>query len=419
MLFSIQERFVLNYSVFSGIAPAYTGCMRNTSAAVVACGGLAALAVAMGIGRFAFTPLLPTMQDEFGLTLAEGGWLAAANYVGYLAGALSATLVADVARRGAIRLGLATIALSTLAMGATDSFAAWMLLRFLPGFASAWVLVCVSAWSLELLGKAGRPALGGAVYAGVGAGIAFAGVACLILIQAGGDSRAAWAVLGAAALAVALALWPVVGSDAGDSADRRAARAATAKIPEFWRLVFCHGAFGFGYIIPATFLPVMAKQTVAEPLWFGLAWPVFGAAALASTLAAARLARVIGQREVWILGNVAMGIGVLVPIGLPGLAGIAVAAICVGGTFMVNTMVGMQEARRVAGARAAELMAAMTSAFAVGQMAGPLLVGWLSRFEGGFSVALAAAAVPLFAAAWTLFMNLGKGTPWIACRRSP
>jgi MFS family permease len=304
-------------------------------------------------------------------------------------------------------------------MGATDSFAAWMVLRFLPGFASAWVLVCVSAWSLELLGKAGRPALGGAVYAGVGAGIAFAGVACLILIQAGSGSSAAWVVLGATALAVALALWPVVGSDAGDSADRRAAKAATGKIPQFWRLVFCHGAFGFGYIIPATFLPAMAKQIAAQPLWFGLAWPVFGAAALVSTLAAARLTHVIGQREVWILGNVAMGIGVLVPIALPGLAGIAIAALCVGGTFMVNTMVGMQEARRVAGARAGGLMAAMTSAFAAGQIAGPLLAGWLSRFEGGFSAALAIAALPLFAAAWILFVKLGKGSPWIACRRSP
>jgi MFS family permease len=415
MLFSIQERFVLNYSVFGRIAPAYTGLMRNTSASVVACGGLAALAVAMGIGRFAFTPLLPMMQEEFGLTLAEGGWLASANYFGYLAGALSATLVADAARRGAIRLGLVTIALSTLAMGATDSFAAWMVLRFLPGFASAWVLVCVSAWSLDLLGKAGRPALGGAVYAGVGAGIAFAGVACLILIQAGSDSSAAWAVLGAAALAVALALGPVVGSDARDSADRCAAKADTGKIPEFWRLVFCHGAFGFGYIIPATFLPVMAKQIVAEPLWFGLAWPVFGAAALISTLAAARLTDVIGQREVWILGNLAMGIGVLVPIGVPGLAGIAIAAICVGGTFMVNTMVGMQQARRVAGARAGSLMAAMTSAFAAGQIAGPLLVGWLARFESGFMAALVVAAIPLFAAAYILW----RGTPWIACRRSP
>lgn len=389
--------------------------MQHTSASVVACGGFAALALAMGIGRFAFTPVLPLMQDEFGITLAEGGWLASANYLGYLAGALSATLVADVARRGAIRLGLATIALSTLAMGATEDFAAWMVLRFLPGFASAWVLVCVSAWSLELLGKAGRPALGGAVYAGVGAGIVFAGVTCLVLIQVGSSSSAAWVVLGAASLLVALALWPVVGGDARDAADTPASKAAMAGIPEYWHLVFCHGAFGLGYIIPATFLPVMAKQVIAAPLWFGLAWPVFGVAALISTLAAARLTRVIGQREVWILGNVAMGIGVLVPLWVPGLTGIAIAAICVGGTFMVNTMAGMQEARRVAGARAGELMAAMTSAFAAGQIAGPLLVGWLARFESGFMAALVVAAIPLFAAAYILW----RGTPWIACRRSP
>lgn len=374
--------------------------MRSASPWIVACAGLAALAVAMGVGRFAFTPVLPLMQDDSGVTLAEGGWLASANYFGYLAGALSASLVADVARRGAIRVGLVTIALSTLAMGVTESFTAWMVLRFLPGFASAWVLVCVSTWALDLLGKAGRPSLGGAVYAGVGVGIVLAGVACLVLASMGSGSRSAWLVLGAAALAVAFALWPVVGSDAGGGTP--IARTSGEPIPEFWRFVFCHGAFGLGYIIPATFLPVMAKQVVAEPLWFGLAWPVFGAAAAVSTLAAARLTRVVGQRKVWILANIAMGIGVLVPIVVPGLAGIAIAAICVGGTFMVNTMVGMQEARRAAGARAGGLMAAMTSAFAAGQIAGPLLVGWLSRFEGGFTAALATAAVPLFAAAWIL-----------------
>jgi hypothetical protein len=130
-------------------------------------------------------------------------------------------------------------------------------------------------------------------------------------------------------------------------------------------------------------------------------------AALVSTLLASRASRVIGQRAVWILGNVVMALGVLVPIVLPGLAGIVVAAVCVGGTFMVNTMVGMQEARRVAGAHARRLMAAMTSAFALGQIVGPMLVSWLVRFEGGFSLALAAAAIPLLLAAVALFMNRG------------
>ena len=54
----------------------------------VAFAGLAALAVAMGIGRFAFTPMLPMMQDDAGVSLAQGGYLASANYLGYLAGAL-------------------------------------------------------------------------------------------------------------------------------------------------------------------------------------------------------------------------------------------------------------------------------------------------------------------------------------------
>jgi MFS family permease len=377
------------------------GVIEASPQAIALC-GLAALAVAMGIGRFAFTPILPALQDEFGVTLAEGSWLASANYLGYLAGALSAAASGLVTQRFAIRAGLTVIALSTVAMAAGESLALWMALRFLAGVASAWVLVYVSAWSLELLGKAGRPTLGGAVYAGVGAGIIFAGAACLILFQLGLASGAAWIVLGVAALAVTGALWSTVGSGANVQAAASAVRIAPRDIPEYWRLVFCQGAFGLGYIIPATFLPLMAKQAVADPLWFGWAWPAFGAAAVVSTAVAARLTRVLGQRRIWILGNVVMAAGVLTPIVLPGLIGIVVAAICVGGTFMVNTMAGMQEARRVAGSHARVLMAAMTSAFAVGQVAGPLLVGLLTGFQGGFAATLVLAAVPLAIAAYIL-----------------
>ena len=98
-----------------------------------------------------------------------------------------------------------------------------------------------------------------------------------------------------------------------------------------------------------------------------------------------------------------MAVGVLVPIVVPGLTGIAIAAVCVGGTFMVNTMVGLQEARRVAGVHARILMAAMTSAFAAGQIAGPLLVGAFMNVNGGFTAALVTSAIPLFLAAYTLW----------------
>ena len=368
--------------------------------------GLAALALAMGIGRFAFTPILPMMQGDLGVTVAQGGWLASANYVGYLVGALSA-IQGEIRPRFAVRVGFVVIACATLAMGFEHRFLAWLLWRALAGFASAWVLVYVSAWALEKLANCGRADLGGMLYAGVGTGLIFAGLACLILLRLETSSATAWVVLGLTALLITAALWNVVALDEKVAPAQFGLKACARDVPEFWRLVLCYGAFGLGYIVPATFLPVMAKQVVADPTWFGWAWPVFGAAAVVSTLLASRASLVIGQRGVWILGNLVMAAGVLIPIVLPGLVGIVIAAVCVGGTFMVNTMVGMQEARRVAGVRARMLMAAMTSAFAVGQIVGPILVSWLDRFEGGFSLALAVAAIPLCLAAYTLFMNRG------------
>jgi predicted MFS family arabinose efflux permease len=165
-------------------------------------------------------------------------------------------------------------------------------------------------------------------------------------------------------------------------------------------MVLCYGAYGFGYIIPATFLPVMAKQVVADPLLFGWAWPVFGAAAVVSTLLAQRMRR--SHRRVWAASHLVMAAGVVVPLIVPGLAGIIVAALCVGGTFVVITQVGVQEARAVAGERARALIAAMTSAFAVGQILGPLAVSALVRATGGFSAALIVAAALLAISALAL-----------------
>jgi len=383
--------------------PVNTPAMR--SAWATALSGLLALAVAMGIGRFAFTPILPMMQEDANLSVAEGGWLASANYLGYLIGALTA-MAGGTGQRLAIRLGLLSIAVATLEMGFATGLGAWLVLRALPGFASAWVLVNVSAWSLDRLAKAGRGDLSGVVYAGVGAGIFFAGLACLAVSRAGRGSAEAWLALGlSAALATAL-LRRTASGDTTRGPGAIGVRVSLREIPDFWRLVFCYGAFGLAYIIPATFLPVMAKRIVSDPLWFGWAWPVFGAAAVASTLLAARLTAATSYRTVWVLGNLVMAAGVLIPVVMPGLGGIIVSALFVGGTFMVNTMVGLQEARRIAGPHVKVLMAAMTSAFAAGQIAGPLLVSVLNM-RNGFTAALAVAAIPLILAAYLLTSSGG------------
>ena len=185
----------------------------GTSPAAVALTGLTALAVAVGIGRFAFTPILPLMQQDAGLSVAQGGWLASANYLGYLVGALSA-MGLRVRPATATRVGLVLIGLATLGMGLEHRFAAWVALRWLAGVGSAWVLVFASAWCLERLAPARRPLLNGAVFAGVGTGIAVAGGACLVLMQAGASSAQAWTSLGVLSLAGTAVIWRAFGADA-------------------------------------------------------------------------------------------------------------------------------------------------------------------------------------------------------------
>jgi predicted MFS family arabinose efflux permease len=238
----------------------------------------------------------------------------------------------------------------------------------------------------------------------VGVGIAVAGACCVALMRVQAGARAAWILLGAIALAVTALLWPLFGGD-GRAVGPPAPRAAGRE--RFWsadrvRLVLCYGTLGLGYIIPATFIPALARQIVSDPAVFGWAWPVFGVAAAASTFAAAPLARVLATRRIWALSHLVLAVGVACPVVWPGMAGIIAAALLVGGTFMVATMTGMQEARRVGGARATVLMAALTSAFALGQIVGPLLVSALLLAHLPVSGALLGSAALLVTSAVVL-----------------
>ena len=382
----------------------YSGAVK------VALAGLAALAVAMGIGRFAFTPMLPMMQADSGLSLIAGGWLAAANYLGYLFGALSAGFFRRSGR--VIRVGLLVIAGTTLAMGITHQPAVWAALRLAAGMASAWVLVHVSAWCLPRL--MARRTLAGAVYAGVGVGIVVAGALCAALMAWRAASSDAWIVLGAVSLLATLLIWNVF-SPSGSAGRGRETREWNA---QWWPLVLCYGAFGFGYIIPATFLPVMARGELADPALFGWAWPAFGAAAAASTVLTAMYSNHVSHRLSWALAQLVMALGVGAPLAVHGLAGILIAALCVGGSFMVVTMTGLQEALQVAGAQAARLVAAMTAAFATGQILGPVVASLLIEARGGLSGALLAGCLLLAMSVFALLLKTDSPQGLRVCERT-
>jgi predicted MFS family arabinose efflux permease len=148
----------------------------------------------------------------------------------------------------------------------------------------------------------------------------------------------------------------------------------------------------------------MARHLVDDPAVFGWTWPVFGLAAALSTVAGGVLLRRLSPRQLWAASHVVMALGVLVPVLAPAsLAALVVSAVCIGGTFMVATMAGLQEARRVAGTGAPRLMGAMTAAFGTGQLIGPLAVG--AHAADGLAVNAVVAALLLLGSAALLQMR--------------
>lgn len=143
-----------------------------------------ALAAALGIGRFVFTPILPLMETQTGVSAQTGAELASANYIGYLLGALLGIGIPSVSRsRLAVRVALVALIGSLALMAATDASIFWLVLRFVAGVSSSIVFVVAVSWTLSGLAANTRQ-LAGCGFGGVGAGILLSGVH----LGAGSDS---------------------------------------------------------------------------------------------------------------------------------------------------------------------------------------------------------------------------------------
>ncbi len=378
------------------------------------------MAVGIGIGRFVYTPILPPMLAALGLSKSAAGLIASANFAGYLAGALGATRATLPGSRRAWLLGaLLASAATTAAMGLTTSFAGFLVLRFLGGVASALALILASALVLDRLAEARRPGLMALHFAGVGAGIAVSAALVAAQFAAGAGWAAMWQASGAVSLLGALAVALLVPAGREPSAVPRAAPGG-GHDPRLRRITLAYGLFGFGYVITATFLVAIVRATPAIRALEPVIWIVVGLAAAPSVAFWGWLGRRIGIPAAFAIAALAEAVGVLASVAWPSVAGICLAALLVGGTFMGLTALGLVRGRELAelemGQAGTDLgqmprgktvsrdprrvLAAMTGAFGVGQIVGPTLAGVLSDALGGFAVPSVMAAGALVLAAW-------------------
>lgn len=373
---------------------------------VIALAGMLSLAVAMGIGRFAFTPLLPMMLHDGVIGLPQASWLATANYLGYWLGAMGCALQPWVWARwlgrglaltAAMRVGLVATVVLTLAM-ATPWQAAWPWMRFLAGVASALVFVYTSGWCLVRLSALGAPRLGGLMFVGPGLGIAVSGLSATVLVAWQQTAATGWALFGGVALLLVWVVWPRL-----QGSESSAAPAQTAPQPVhrgcMALLVAAYGLAGFGYIITATFLPVIARQVLPGSIWLDLFWPLFGLAVATGAVLTLRVPPHWDRRHLLMACYVMQAAGVVAGLWWPTLTGFAVGSLLLGLPFTAITLFAMQEVRRVRPDDAPVYIALLTAAYGLGQIAGPALVAALlarsASAQAGFHASLQLAAASL------------------------
>lgn len=389
---------------------------------LIAFTGLLALAIAMGIGRFAFTPLLPMMLHDGVVDLHGASWLATANYLGYWLGALACAVQPALWRRAGpwppprhttiVRAGLVATVLLTAAM-AVPQAALWPWWRGLAGVASALVFVYVSGWCLARLSALGAPALAGVIYVGPGLGITVSGLAASAMVAQDVRAATGWGVFALLAAALTALAWPTL---RGTVAAPPAAAAGDPAPPGGQLALFtlAYGLAGFGYIVTATFLPVIARQALPGSVWLDLFWPLFGLGVSAGALLTIRLPPQLDRRHLLMACYAMQAAGVLMSVAWPSRTGLALGSLLLGLPFTAITLFAMQEARRLRPHNPSALIGALTAAYGLGQIAGPPLVAQLLRQAAsaaqGFSWSLQAAAAGLL---------LGLLLFWWQARRDP
>lgn len=359
--------------------------------------GICALILTVGLARFAYTPMLPIMRDQAGLSHLAGGWLATINYAGYMSGALLAASISDLGRKFVLyRLGLVIAVLSTAAMGLTDNVLLWAGLRYVAGFSSTAGLLLASGLVLNWLMRQGhRPELG-LHFMGLGLGIVVSGIAVGAMADwLTWDKQ--WLGLGLLGLVFFLPAWWWLPAPAPATPQATAAKsAAAANAPSqrwMWLLIAAYFCAGFGFVISATFIVAILGKL---PLLAGKGswvWVIVGLAAAPSCFVWDRVASSMGQIRTLMIAYGLQTISIVLPVMTDSVALNMMGAVLFGATFVGIVSLTLTLIGRHFPANPAKAMARMTLSYGVAQIFAPAMAGYIATATGSYHGALMVTAV--------------------------
>jgi predicted MFS family arabinose efflux permease len=364
------------------------------SAWMVVMQGAAVLAVGTGVGRFVYTPILPLMEHQAGLSSSMASNLATVNYLGYLIGALTGIFVPAVARsRLALRLSLLAVILTLALMPVTGSASAWLVLRLAAGVASALLFVTATSAMLARLHRGAQQHLVGWGFGGIGLGIALSGVLVLVL-QSMSTWRAAWWSAAVLSAVLGIAAWTLRPESAGEPASLHSHGDLPRTHRWFAALLTSYTLEGIGYIIAGTFLVAAISQS--SPGWLGSgAWVLVGIAAIPASAMWAYLAKRRPRSTLMLTALIVQAVGIALPSLFGGVTPALISALLFGSTFIGIASLALAIGAHLQFPRSVALL---TAGYSIGQILGPLVVKPLLH-NGYHDALLVGAAIVLAGAA--------------------
>ncbi len=356
--------------------------------------GIFSLLLTLGVARFAYTPLLPLMQQQAGLGVAQAGWLAAINYAGYLSGALIASQISSLVLKDRLyRVGMVLAIVSTLVMALTTNVWIWALSRYVAGLTSSAGMLLGTGLILNWLIRHNHRSELGIHFAGIGLGIAGCSAA-VMLMHPWLDWRQQWwafTAIGCVLLYPALAWLP--------PPDQTGLTASGQSMPDqppsplylriFMAAYFCAG---FGYVVSATFIVAIVNQLPGLAGRGNLAFLAIGIGAAPACINWDFIARRTGDLNALILAAVLQIVGILLPVMVGGFIPTLLGALLFGGTFIGMVSLVLSMAGRYYPTRPAKMMGKMTLSYGVAQIIGPAITGQLALRLGSYNAGLYFAA---------------------------
>ena len=367
---------------------------NSNSALQTAISAALIMAIGMGFGRFAFTAVYPHMIEEGIINLQHASLAASANYAGYLLGALFAIkMKPQQSYLGSIVATVGTV-FCLILLSCINRIGLIIMVRGLAGVFSAFAMISASLWLLEQQKQTHQAPI---LYAGVGLGIALSAELLVFVTHLSWHSKLLWLLLGISSLILGcIAMFGLSRAQPNTVATHEIS-STNRKVPHAYALIVIYALAGFGYIITATYLPLLVRNALPN-LDAAQIWAIFGLAAIPSCFFWHRIHSSFGT-QVALSSNLGLqAFGVVLPVLLPTTLGYLLSAFLVGATFMGTVTIVMPVAQRIARQAQNNLIALMTVVYGLGQIIGPMLSNALFSIHHTFNSSLLAACSALFIA---------------------